>query len=142
MVEKLPPLLQFRLLCQRRRHTLCQTNTSSGRTWSNDRFGKEAAEQDGPDAAQWWSIAPHWSPSPKTRYITYVFLHTKLLTHLTPSTTVSLMDDARSDTNKRTMVFIGTARLSHSPTPRPARRNQIFPGNMQFLPRSTPSKKP
>ena len=40
------------------------------------------------------------------------------------------------------MVFIGTARLYHSPTPWPTWCNQIFPGNMRFLPRSIPSKKP
>ncbi len=51
MVEKSPPLLQSRLLCQRRRHTSFQTDTPSGRTRRNDRFGAEAAERDGSDAA-------------------------------------------------------------------------------------------
>ena len=46
-VGKWPPLLQFRLLRQRRRHTSCPTDTPSGRTRRNDRFGAEAAEQDG-----------------------------------------------------------------------------------------------
>ncbi len=43
--------------------------------------------------------------------------------------------------DKRTMVFMGRQQFFHSPTPWPTWCNQTFPSYLQYLLRSTPSKK-
>jgi hypothetical protein len=76
IIGKLPPLLLSRLLHHHCHHISHLRDVPGRSTRGRDRFGPEAAKRNSFRGCQGGSFAPHRRPSPKTRYMTYVFLRT------------------------------------------------------------------